>query len=94
VLAVEDLVEPADRVLEPDVLAGGAGEDLGHVERLAQELLDLARPRHRHLVLVGQLVHAEDGDDALEVLVALEHLLDARGGAVVVVADRARLEDA
>src|SRR5688572_140766 len=42
-LAVDDHVEALDRVLERDVLAGRAGEHLGHVEGLRQEALDLAR---------------------------------------------------
>src|SRR4249920_282519 len=69
VLAGEHGLEAADRVLELHVLAGRAGERLGHVERLAQEPLDLAGPLDDDLVVVGELVHAEDGDDVLEVLV-------------------------
>ena len=40
------------------------------------------------------LVDAEDGDDVLEVLVALEDLLDAGRRSVVVVGDDPRLERA
>src|SRR3954454_13629913 len=47
VLAFEDLVEPADCVLELDVLAVAAGEHRRDEERLRQEALDLAGPRHR-----------------------------------------------
>ena len=43
-LAGDDHLEAADRLLEGDVFAGRAGEDLGDVERLRQEALDLARP--------------------------------------------------
>src|SRR3954447_19103848 len=46
VLAVDDLLEGAHRVLDRDVDAGGAGELLGHEEGLRQETLDLARPLH------------------------------------------------
>src|SRR5690606_8886002 len=42
VLALDDALEAADGVLERDVLARGAGEDLGDVARLAEEALDLA----------------------------------------------------
>jgi hypothetical protein len=45
------------------------GELLGHEERLRQEALDLAGARHDQLVLFGQFVHAEDGDDVLQRLV-------------------------
>jgi hypothetical protein len=72
--------------------AGDVGEDLGHVEGLGEETLDLAGAEDGHLVLVGQLVHAENGDDVLQVLVALEHLLDAAGDAVVFLADDFRGE--
>src|SRR5690242_11799233 len=70
-LAVAQLVEGADRVLARGVVAGEAGELLGHVERLREEALDLARPAHDDLVFLGQLVDAQDRDDVLEVLVAL-----------------------
>src|SRR2546423_5524262 len=78
VLAVENLVEAVDRVLELHVLAGLTRELLGDEVRLREEALDLPRAGDDHLVLVGKLVDAEDGDDVLEVLVALEQLLDAR----------------
>ena len=42
------------------------------------------------LVLVGELVDAEDGDDVLQVLVALQDALDALGHVVVLLADDAR----
>src|SRR3954452_6445230 len=93
VLAVDDLLEGAHRVVDRDVRARRAGERLGDVERLRQEALDLARALHRHLVLVGELVDAEDRDDVLELLVALQDLLDARGDLVVLLADDVRLED-
>src|SRR5580692_4722967 len=42
VLAFDDLLEASDRVRDLDVGAGDAGEDLGYVEGLRQEALDLA----------------------------------------------------
>ena len=50
VLAGDDGLEAADRVLERHVLAGAAGEHFGDVERLRQEALDLAGPGHGQLV--------------------------------------------
>src|SRR4029079_10548106 len=91
-LALDDRVEPRDRVLELDVLAGRAGALLGDEVRLREEALHLASARDDELVLVGELVHAEDRDDVLQVLVALQDLLDARCDAVVVVGDDAGLE--
>src|SRR4051812_39266745 len=52
VLAVEDLLEAADRVLELHVLARRPRELLGDEVRLRQEPLDLPGPRHRQAVLV------------------------------------------
>ena len=75
-------------------LPGVPGELLGDEVRLREEPLDLARPRDDELVLVGELVHPEDRDDVLQVLVALEDLLDARRDAVVVVGDDPGLERA
>src|SRR6476659_11319888 len=93
VLALDDLAERAHRVVDRHILARRSRERLGDVERLGKEALDLARALHRDLVLVGELVDAEDRDDVLELLVALEDLLDARGDLVVLLADDVRLED-
>ena len=93
-LALDDLAEALDRVLELHVLARGAGELLGDEVRLREEPLDLAGARDDELVLVGQLVHAEDRDDVLQVLVALEHLLHRRRDRVVLVGDDPGLERA
>src|SRR5262245_7168164 len=73
-LAVEDLFEAGDRVLERHELAVHAGELRGDEERLREELLDLAGARDDELVVLAELVHAEDGDDVLKVLVLLERL--------------------
>ena len=86
-LALEDLAEAADRLLQRHVLAGPVGEDLGHEERLREEALDLARPRDEHLVVFGQLIGAEDGNDVLQLLVALQHLLHPARHAIVLLAD-------
>ena len=55
------------------------GEDLGHEHGLGEEALDAARARHGQLVLFGQLLDAQDGDDVLQVLVALQHASARRG---------------
>src|ERR671932_479469 len=91
-LPLEDLLEALDRVLELDVHARLRGERLRDVHRLREEALDLARARDDELVLVRELVDAEDRDDVLQILVALQDLLDARGGLVVLVRDDPRLE--
>src|SRR6478609_9577887 len=92
-LAVGDLLEAGDRVLDLDVLAGRARERLGDEERLRQEALDLAGARHRQLVVLRQLVHAQDGDDVDELLVLLQDLLHLARDRVVLVADDGGRED-
>src|SRR5690606_23910996 len=91
--AAEDLLERADRVLEGHVLALKAGELLRDEERLREELLDLARAVDDLAVFLAQLVHAEDGDDVLQVLVLLERLLDLARDLVVALTDDARVEE-
>jgi len=70
-LTVKDHLEASDCVLERNELALGAGEDLGHLERLAEESLDLTSTRDRQLIVFRQLVHAEDSNDVLQRLVVL-----------------------
>ena len=49
----------------------GAGEDLSDLEGLREETLDLASACNSLLVLLTQLVHAQNGNDILQVLVVL-----------------------
>ena len=94
VLARDDAGEARNRVVEADQNARRAGEDLGNVERLREETLDLAGTCHGQLVLFGQLVHAEDGDDVLKRLVLLQHFLNVTRDLVVTLADDPRVEHA
>uniref|UniRef100_A0A182XR80 Prokaryotic-type class I peptide chain release factors domain-containing protein n=1 Tax=Anopheles quadriannulatus TaxID=34691 RepID=A0A182XR80_ANOQN len=92
-LTVQDLGEALDGFLQRHQLAGVAGEHLGDLERLRQEALDLAGAGDRQLVLLGQLIHTQDGDDVLERLVVLQDLLHATGDVVVLGADDVRVHD-
>ncbi len=74
-LALEDLLKRGDGVLDRHVAALAAGEDLRHEERLAHEALQAARSRDGLLLLLRQLVDAEDGDDVLQVAVGLQYAL-------------------
>ena len=87
VLAVGDLVERLDGLGDRDRRALEAGELLGDVGVLRQEPLDPAGPGDDDLVLLGQLVDTEDRDDVLQLLVALQDLLDPDRAVVVVLAD-------
>src|SRR3954468_21614098 len=85
-LALDEQFEGLDGLVDRDVDALEAGEHLTDEERLREEALDLARPVDGDPVLLGELVETEDRDDVLELLVALEDLLRARGHRVVAVA--------
>ena len=86
---MQDALEALDGLLEGHQLPGVAGEDLGHLEGLGQEALDLAGTGHRQLVLLRQLIHSQDGDDVLQGLVVLrrrgdreEEMLSVKMGVV------------
>lgn len=53
-------------------------EDLSHMERLGQEPLDFPCTRHCQLVLFRQLVHTQNGNDILQVLVVLQAVTNMR----------------
>ena len=90
VFAFDQAFKSLDRVPQVDELAGRAGENFCDVERLRQEALDLARTRNRQLVLFRQFVHAQDGDDILKRLVALQHLLHRARHRIMLLADDQR----
>ena len=94
VVAVTDLRERLDGVGQRDRRALDAGELLGHVGVLRQEALDAAGPVDEDLVLLGELVDAEDRDDVLQLLVALEDPLHAQRRRVVLLGDVPAVEDA
>ena len=89
----DQLSEGLDRGLGVDPDAVHAGEHLAHEERLRQEPLHLAGPVHGDAVLLGELVETEDGDDVLQLLVALQHLLHPAGHVVVALAHDLGRED-
>src|SRR5688572_14741230 len=87
VLALENLLEGADGVLERHELALAARELLADEERLRQHPLDAPRAGDDALVVFGQLFHAQDRDDVLQVLIALEDALAVAGDLVMLLAD-------
>src|SRR5436190_2820849 len=93
-VALEDLLERGDGVLDRDVRARSPREHLGDRERLAREPLEATRSGDGGLVLLGQLVDAEDRDDVLEVAVALQDPLRLLRDVVVLLADHERVEHA
>src|SRR4051812_10652774 len=91
-LAIDDLVECADRVLDLDELALQAGELLSDEEWLRQELLHLASASDDKLVVFRQFVHPENRDDVLKVLVALQNGLHASCSLVMLFAHDAWIQ--
>src|SRR3954468_7933306 len=92
-LAREHALEARDAVLELHVLAGEAGELLGHEERLREEALDSAGPAYHQLVVLGKLVPAADRDAVLQRRVALQSALHADGDVVVPLPHELGIED-
>src|SRR5207302_1944848 len=52
VLAIEDLAETADRLLQGHIFPWSVGEHFGHEERLRQKALDLAGTGYQQLVIL------------------------------------------
>src|SRR5690349_11514860 len=72
VLALGQLLERVDGLVERDERPVQTGEGLGDEGVLREEPLDATGPLDEDLVLLRELVDAEDRDDVLEVLVALQ----------------------
>src|SRR3989344_2278577 len=87
VLAVENFCKRANCVGERHVLAFLTGERLGNGHRLREEALNLPRAIDQFLIFVGEFFDTENGDDVLQVLVALEYAAGFVGHAVVFFAD-------
>ena len=86
VVALGDALERLNGLRQRHGRAGHARELLGHVHVLRQELLDAACTRDGDLVVLAQLVDAEDRDNVLQLLVLLQNGLDVRGDVVVLAA--------
>src|SRR5690606_6946869 len=93
VLTLGQLLERFHGLLHRHERALHPGELLRREGVLGEEPLDPARPVHRDLVFLAQLVHTQDRDEGLQVLVALEGPLHLRGGRVVFGADGCRGND-
>src|SRR5690606_10437877 len=84
--------EATNGFLQRHVLARSAGEDLGYVERLGQEALNLTSTCDQLLVGFRQLVHTQNRDDVLQFLVALQYVLNATGAIIVLLANYQRIQ--
>ena len=73
VLAFHDFLEAADGIGQLHVFAGEAGELLRPRGRAAKGTSGSCARGHGQLVFVRQLVDAQNGDDVLQVFVALQN---------------------
>ena len=64
-LTIKDHLKASNGVLEGYQFSIGAREHLGHLERLTEESLDLTSTSDRQLVVLRQLVHAQNSNDVL-----------------------------
>ena len=64
-----------------------------HEHRLGEEFFDLARAIDGALVVIGKLFNAENRDDVLQILVALQNRFHAARHRVVLGADNSRIQN-
>ena len=93
VVTVDDAVKATDRFGQRYVFSWRVRKHLGNKERLRQEFLNLASADHCLLVILGKLVHSQDRDDVLQLLVALQYCLDATRTVVMFLTDDVRVEN-
>jgi len=86
-LAFQDFLESTDRLSRANILTLRAGEDFGNVEGLREEALDFTGTVNEELIVRRKLVHAKNGNDVLQVFVALQNTLNTRSNLVVLFAD-------
>ena len=92
-LSFQDLLKALDSLGKRHITALQAGKLSSNEERLGQESLDLSRSGYGQLILLGKLVHTQHGDDILELLISLEHLLYTPGHPVMLLAHDTRVQD-
>src|SRR5438105_9188462 len=93
-LAGDEPLERRYRFLELHVLPDDASKLLRDRERLRHEPLHAPRTRNDALVFLGQLVHAKNGDDVLQLLVALKNALHFGRDLIMTLTDVLRIENA
>ena len=92
-LTVQNLAEAADGLRYRHILAFKARKLLCHAERLRQEVLDLTGTRYRQLILIGKLIHTQNSDDILQILVLLQNRLHRTRNLIMLDADYIRRQD-
>src|SRR5262249_24304608 len=93
VLAFDQLFESPHRFLQRHEFARKPGKLLRNGERLRQEPLNFPGSRPPTLVLLRQLVNPQDGNDVLQILVALQNAFDLQRRVVVFRSNNPRIQD-
>src|SRR5579875_1360669 len=94
VLAFEDLPGSAYGFFERNVATLSTGEDLGNEHGLGQETQHFTCACHVEFVFVGEFFDAQDVDDILKFLVALDELLHAACDPIMCLANDIGIEQA
>ncbi len=91
-LSFKDLLHRANGLFKCNVFTGCASERFADEERLREELLDLACPVYKSLIFIRKLLDTKDGDDILEILIALKNLFGLGCDAIVFLSYDERIE--
>ena len=94
VLAVENFLKTFDRIFERHIFPDAASECFGYEERLREKALDFAGAVYGSAVHIRKFLDAEDRDNILKFLVALERFLHITRDVIVFAADDFRVERA
>ena len=92
-LAGEDPLEPGNGVFQLHIFPLAPGKLFSHEKRLGKIFLHFSRSRHRLFILIGEFFHTQNGDDVLEVFVALQKFLHAARYRIVAFTDDLRVEN-
>ena len=93
-IAAQQRFKAFDRLPQRDVAALQTGEDFGHREGLGEILLHPAGTIYGLAVLSAELFHTKDGNNILQLTIALQQLLGSAGHGIVPLSDDVRLQDA
>src|SRR3989344_612024 len=87
VFSIKNLCEPAHCIGKSYVLAFSPSEGFCDRERLREETLYLARAIDKLFVVFGKFLDTQNGNDVLQVFVALQHAAGFVGDTIVLFTD-------
>lgn len=77
-------LEAADALLQVYVFTRSTRENFSNMERLAQETLDFTCTSNSQLIIFTKLIHSQNGNDILKILVVLKYFLYTTSSVVVI----------